>query len=132
LGAANTESLSFRPDRVGSYRLALTVSDGTDSATDEVSVTVTAPPPPGSVRISFFPIGGAEASIKGPGGFRYSCPKNPHCMKLEASDLEPGNYTVSFTARGKPTASRTVTVRSGKQCIYNVERDTSVVNTKCQ
>lgn len=132
VGDSTGEGLSFKPDQIGTYKLILTVSDSKDSASDEVTVTVAAPPPPGKIRISFFPIGGAEATLTGPGGYRYACPKNPHCMKLEAGGLTPGSYSVSFTARGKSTVKRTVNVRSSKQCIYNVESDTSVVNTKCQ
>jgi hypothetical protein len=132
LGSPDSESQHFNPDKVGTYQVQLTVSDAQDSTTDDVVINVTAPPPPGGIRISFFPIGGAEATLTGPGGYRFSCPKNPHCMKLEASGLAPGNYTVSFTARGKSPVKRPVSVRSSKQCIYNVASDTSVVNTKCQ
>jgi serine/threonine protein kinase len=132
IGAETGETVSFKPDKVGTYQVVLTVTDEKDSASDQVTVTVAAPPPPGEIRISFFPIGGAEATLTGPGGYRYACPKNPHCMKLEASGLRPGNYSITFTARGKSAVKRTVNVRSSKQCIYNVESDTSVVNTKCQ
>jgi serine/threonine protein kinase len=132
ISAETGETVNFRPDKVGTYKVLFRVTDETDSASDQVTVTVAAPPPPGDIRISFFPIGGAEATLTGPGGYRYACPKNPHCMKLEASGLRPGNYSITFTARGKSAVKRTVNVRSSKQCIYNVESDTSVVNTKCQ
>jgi hypothetical protein len=127
-----SEELAFKPDKVGSYELMLTVSDGVDEATDSVTVTVTAPPRPGSIRVSLLPVGGAEAFLKGPNGVRYACPKNPHCIALEKTGLEPGNYTLSFTPRGQIQSNRTVNVRSGKECVYNVSGDFSVVQVKCE
>ena len=132
LSNAATESARFTPDVAGTYTVALRVSDGDDESTDTVEVSVTRPPPPGEVRISLLPIGGADATLVSPGGAKYACPKNPHCMVLEQTGLDPGDYTLNFTPRGQSATSRKVTVRSGKRCIYNVARDSSVVQAKCE
>ena len=132
LSGQDGESLRFTPDQTGTYSLQLVVSDGEDEGSDTVQVVVTRPPPPGEIRISLLPIGGADATLVSPGGARYACPKNPHCMVLDQAGLDPGEYTLTFTPRGESEASRKVSVRSGKRCIYNVARDSSVVQAKCE
>lgn len=127
-----SDSPRFTPDKVGTYTLQLVVSDGEDEGTDTVQLVVTRPPPPGEIRISLLPIGGADATLVSPGGAQYACSKNPYCMVLDQAGLDPGEYTLRFTARGESQTSRKVTVRSGKRCIYNVSRDSSVVQAKCE
>ena len=132
LADSSSEKVSFTPDKVGTYALELVVSDGRDVAIDQVEIVVTRPPPPGEIRISLLPIGGADATLIASNGSRYACAKNPHCMVLEQTRLDPGEYTLSFTPRGQATANRKVSVRSGQRCIYNVSRDSSVIQAKCE